>query len=349
MLKKLLATALAVTVISPMSAMAGGHLDKITIIQPSYPSMIFWPSHISAQLGFYEEMGVDPTYLDGDTTVPYQAFLLNGQADFAMLDGPQVFQGASAEMGLKTVYSVHSSAPEGVYVSADSPLQSVTELKGKTVGLASDRDLASLKVAMAHADSNIDGVSTVVVGDAGPTLANVFLKGTAAAFAGSISDLAALATKGVVVRDITPPSAKVAPANTYAVNGATMMDNYDKYCRFLKAYSMGVHVGQYNLDIIAAMSKAKDGAPHQWEVEEVGNSYLQAVAKLQLPPEGDTSYGLVAESAWLTVNNDMKMIGAVDADYNTNDYLSHVFEGCANNFDRAAVEAAADAWMAKNG
>ena len=80
---------------------------------------------------------------------------------------------------------------------------------------------------MAHAGSNIDGVSTVVVGDAGPTLANVFLKGTAAAFAGSISDLAALATKGVVVRDITPPSAKVAPANTYAVNGATMMDNYD--------------------------------------------------------------------------------------------------------------------------
>ena len=50
MLKKLLATALAVAVISPMSAMAGGHLDKITIIQPSYPSMIFWPSHISAQL-----------------------------------------------------------------------------------------------------------------------------------------------------------------------------------------------------------------------------------------------------------------------------------------------------------
>ena len=112
---------------------------------------------------------------------------------------------------------------------------------------------------------------------------------------------------------------------------------------------MGVHVGQYNLDIIAAMSKAKDGAPHQWEVGEVGNSYLKAVAKLQLPPEGDTSYGLVAESAWLTVNNDMKMIGAVDEDYNTNDYLSHVFEGCANNFDRGAVEAAADAWMAKNG
>ena len=79
-----------------------------------------------------------------------------------------------------------------------------------------------------------------------------------------------------MVRDITPPSAKVAPANTYAVNGATMMDNYDKYCRFLKAYSMGVHVGKYNLDIIAAMSKAKDGAPHQWEVEEVGiHTYKQ--------------------------------------------------------------------------
>ena len=57
MLKKILATALAVAVISPMSAIAGGHLDKITIIQPSYPSMIFWPSHISAQLGFYEDQG----------------------------------------------------------------------------------------------------------------------------------------------------------------------------------------------------------------------------------------------------------------------------------------------------
>lgn len=345
MLKKLIVTTLAAALFAPLTAMSA---DKITIIQPSYPSMIFWPSHISRQLGFYEQQGVDPTYLDGDTTVPYQAFLLNGQADFAMLDGPQVFQGANQDMGLKTVYSVHSSAPEGVYVSNTSPLKSVLELKGKTVGLASDRDLATLKVFMAHAKSNIDGINTVVVGDAGPTLANVFLKNTAAAFAGSISDLAALAAKGVTVRDITPPSAKLAPANTYAANGKTMMDNYDKYCRFLRAYSMGVHVGAYNLDIIKAMSKQKDGAPHQWEVESIGDSYLAAVAKLQLPPKMTPMYGLIEEAAWKSVNNDMKLIGEVNKDFPTSAYLSHVFEGCANDFDRKAVEKAADAWMAKN-
>lgn len=349
MLKKLLAVSLLAASLAPLSAAAAGKLDKITIIQPSYPSMIFWPSHISRQLGFYEQQGVDPTYLDGDTTVPYQAFLLNGQVDFAMLDGPQTFQGAAQSMELKTVYSVHSSAPEGVYVSNTSPLKSVTELKGKIVGLASDRDLATLKVFMAHAKSNIDGIKTVVVGDAGPTLANVFLKNTAAAFAGSISDLAALAAKGVTIRDITPPSAKLAPANTYAVNGKTMMKNYDKYCRFLRAYSMGVHVGAYNLNIIKAMSKRKDGAPHQWEVESVGDAYLAAVAKLQLPPKKTPMYGLVDEAAWVSVNNDMKLIGEVNKDFPTAAYLSHVFEGCANDFDRQAVEKAADAWMAKNG
>ncbi|MDH5749845.1 MAG: hypothetical protein OEY85_11110, partial [Rhodospirillales bacterium] len=60
-------------------------------------------------------------------------------------------------------------------------------------------------------------------------------------------------------------------------------------------------------------------------------------------------YGLVDEAAWVSVNNDMKLIGEVNKDFPTAAYLSHVFEGCANDFDRQAVEKAADAWMAKNG
>lgn len=339
--KALLTTALVALVSVPSVAQAQN--KTITLIQPNNGTMGFYGLHVARILGYFEEEGVNVKLLSGDTSVPYPAFLTNGDVDLAMLDGPQTFQARNANIGAVTVYSVHNRAPEGVFVAKASPIKSVTELKGKTVGLASDRDLASLKVAMAHADSNADGIKTVVVGDAGPTLANVFLKGTADAFAGSINDLAALEARGIPIRDITPLSAKNAPANTYAMLGSRMEELKEPLCGFFRAYSKGVQVGIANMEAVAAISRK--GVPHEWESASFGYKYLDAVDDLQLPPD-PKQIGLVNTSAWEGVQKDMILIGEIEKSGPLDKILSNDFMGCANDFDRAEVAAEAAAWMA---
>lgn len=339
--KTLMAAALIGAVAAPTAAPAA---DTINIIQPSNRSMIFWPIHVSEILGYFEEEGIELNLLASDTSVPYPAFLTNGSADLAMLDGPQTFQAVNSDIGIATVYTVHHRAPEGVYVDEKSPIQSVTELKGKTVGLASDRDLASLKVAMAHAGSNADGIKTVVVGDSGPVLANVFLKGTADAFAGSITDLAALGAQGIKVRDITPASAKNAPANTYAMMANRIDELKKPLCGFFRAYSKGLEVGRANIEAVAALSRHPRGVPEQWESASFGYGYLDAVDDLQLKPEAG-KYGEVERGPWDSVMKDMILIGEIDKEIDVDTFLSDAFTECANDFDRAEVAAEVKAWM----
>lgn len=338
--KSLIAAAVAGVLALPAVAQAQ---TTITLIQPNNGTMGFYGLHVARILGYFEEEGVKVKLLSGDTSVPYPAFLTNGDVTLAMLDGPQTFQARKANIGAVTVYTVHNRAPEGVFVAAASPIKSVTELKGKTVGLASDRDLASLKVAMAHANSNIDGIKTVVVGDAGPTLANVFLKGTADAFAGSINDLAALEARGIPIRDITPKSAKNAPANTYAMLASRMKELREPLCGFFRAYSKGVHVGITNMEAVAALSRK--GVPHEWESASFGYKYLDAVDDLQLPSD-PMKIGQVKVKAWEGVQRDMLTIGAIDKAFDVNSFTSNEFIGCANDFDRAEVDAEAAAWLA---
>ncbi|MDG2312867.1 MAG: ABC transporter substrate-binding protein [Alphaproteobacteria bacterium] len=346
MLRKALLTASLVGMLAASGVANAG--TKLTLIQPNNGTMGFYGLHVARVLGYYEEEGVELKLLNGDTSVPYVAFLTNGNADLAMLDGPQTFQAKNEGVGTKTVYTVMLGAPEGVFVSKDSPIQSVTELKGKTVGLASDRDAASLAVAMAHAGSDSKGIKTVIVGDAGPTLANVFLKGTAAAFAGSINDLAALEARGIPIRDITPKSAKNAPANTYSMLAKRMDELKKPLCGFFRAYSKAVYVGTQDLEMVASMSRHPDGVPHEWESASFGYKYLDAVDDLQINADTGKSgkIGHVDAAAWKGVMKDMLMIGAIDKKYDVNSFISNDFIGCANDFDKAEVMAEASAWMA---
>jgi len=340
--KTLLAAAVTAAIALPGLAHAQ---TKVTIIQPNNGTMVLWGLHVARVLGFYDEEGIELNLLASDTTVPYVAFLTNGNADLAMLDGPQTFQAVNSGIPIKTVFTVHSRAPEGVYVANASPIKSVTELKGKTVGLASDRDLASLKVAMAHADSNADGIDTVVVGDSGPTLANVFLKNTAAAFAGSINDLAALEARGIRIRDITPASAKNAPANSYTMMANRMDELRKPLCGFFRAYAKAVYVGVADIEMIAAISRHPDGVPYEWESAAFGYKFLDAVKGLQLPPDPE-KIGQVSQTAWEGVQKDMLLIGEIDKTFDVSSFISNDFLDCANDFDRAAVLAKAKAWMA---
>ncbi len=142
-----LAGSLALLSAAPTVA-AAQDLTTVDVIMPLPRSANFYPLIAGEALGYFEEEGVRVNLLPSSTSIPYVAFVMNGQADLAMLDPNETLAAVASGANINTVYEVMQNAPEGIAVSADSDIDSVEDLVGTTVGLVSDRDRAFLAMAL---------------------------------------------------------------------------------------------------------------------------------------------------------------------------------------------------------
>ena len=110
-------------------------LKNINFMSSNDASCSVYPQ-FDAGLRLLEEEGYKLNLLSSDTSVPYVAFLQNGDADIAMLDAGQILQAVVRGQPVKVVYEAYQFAPEGIVVLADSPVKVLADLKGKTIGLA---------------------------------------------------------------------------------------------------------------------------------------------------------------------------------------------------------------------
>ncbi len=176
----------------------------VNMINPLPRSTVFYPLVVGEALGYFDDEGVEVILLPSDTSIPYVAFVQNGQADLAMLDPVETFNAVLAGANINTVYEVMQNAPEGIAISTESDAETVADLVGTTVGLVSDRDRAFLQAALDTLGHSIDEVETVVLGESGPTLAAAVREQTVSAIAGSVPGWLALEANGIGIKLITP-------------------------------------------------------------------------------------------------------------------------------------------------
>ena len=203
----LLATALTVSGYSGLAIAE----TEVRMINPVPRSAVFYPLVVGEALGYFKDEGVSVTLLPSDTSIPYVAFVQNGQADLAMLDQNETLNAVIAGANINTVYEVMQNAPEGIAVSSESGIKSVSDLVGTTVGLVSDRDRAFLQAALDIAGHSIDDVKTVVLGESGPTLAAAIRDQKVSALSGSVFDWATLQASGIGLDLITPDELLASP------------------------------------------------------------------------------------------------------------------------------------------
>jgi NitT/TauT family transport system substrate-binding protein len=341
MIKKLVAIGLvlaACTFPRPASAQT-----RLNIIQPVLRSMLVWPIHVGEMLGYFDREGVSLELISTDANIPYTVFLVSGNADLVLIDSAQALHALNAGYDVASIYSVHNPTPQGIFVSEDSPIFSVTDLKDKTVGLGSDRDRLALDVALAREGISGEDVSTVVVGDSGPILTGVFTNRMADAFAGSLTAIIPLAAYGIRLRDIARANSLGAPTNSFLIQRERMEELREPVCGFLRAWSKAIHIGSQDIEIIAAMSRHPEGVPETWENPAFGYQYLHAVADLEIP-RGDT-FGKADPNAWQAVLDDMLLVGEIEIRHDVHALLDDSFLSCANDFDRDQVMREAHAWM----
>jgi NitT/TauT family transport system substrate-binding protein len=319
--------------------------DTLNVLIANERSNTFYGMFIAEELGYWEDVGIEVNWLSSATTIPYVAFLSNGQADLVMFDAAQTLQAVDAGQDFKIIYEDMQFAPEAMYVAADSDITEIAQLKGQTIGLVSDRDRIIAQVALESAGLTIDDVSTVVLGEGGPTLANAFIRGTVAAVAGGATELATIQGAGVAIRNITPPEVAENPANSFAIRTDRIEELRDPVERFLLAWSKGMEAGRLDLQMSGAIMS--EAVPEQWVTKEAGSQHLELAAMKLHEPLSDKR-GALHPEMWARVQPVLVSVGEISKTHDPATFTDSSFIEAANQYNMDEIKADVAEWIANN-
>ena len=336
----LVSTALAVAAVPAVAQ----DLTTVNMINPLPRSTNFFPLVVGEALGYFAAEGVEVNLLPSDTSIPYVAFVQNGQADLAMLDPVETINARLAGANINTVFEVMQNAPEAIGVLDTSAYDSVDDLVGTTVGLVSDRDRAFLQASLDVMGKSIDDVQTVVLGESGPTLAAAIRDGEVSAISGAAPDWISLNANGINVRLITPEEMLASPANTFAINADMIEEKRAAIEGFLRAWNKGMYVAKVNPEMVA--QALRKGVPAEWENEAAGQLFLDMSIGMNVSTT--ERLGDLQSDVWTALQPRLLSSGAIAEQVDVTTFLNDTYIAAANDFDRAQVEAEAAAWLEAN-
>jgi len=295
-----------------------------------------YPQFIMQEFGFLEEEGYKINLLSANTTVPFVAFLANGDADLAMLDSGQVFQAVDAGQPIKVVYEAYQFGPEGIYAPADGDIKRIEDLRGKTIGLASDRDLITTVIGLESGGVDVNEVKTVVLGDSAPTIVKALQDKTVQAVTVGPVERVSIISGGVELLDLTPAEVSHVPGNSVAVWGPTMEEKRPLIQAFLRAWAKAQQSGV--LDTKAVMSACKKRVPEQWEQPGSGERVVNnSVYNTQL--RRTMKLGEMQPDVWQRIQPPYVKLGEISRELDPADFLDTSFVDEANNFSTDDVKA----------
>jgi NitT/TauT family transport system substrate-binding protein len=319
-------------------------LETVTAIMPRPRSTNYFPLIVGEALGYFEEEGIRVELLPSDTPIPFVSFVRNGTADIAMMDPAEVLTAVAAGADIKVVYEVMQTAPDGVAVSASSDVQDISDLDGQVVGLVTERDMVTMKIALDARGLTEADVTPVVVGEAGPTLAAAFRDQTVAAIAGSGPDWLAIQAAGQEIRLITPSEVSAKPGNTLVVDTANLADRREALEGFMRAWSKGMYVAEIDPEVVAKI--AQTTVPAEWEDPEFGAAFLGNAIRLNVSVT--EAKGDLQTAIWSSIQPAMIKFGVISEEVDPATFLEPGLIGPANDWSKDEVAAEVAAWRAEN-
>lgn len=150
---------------------------------------------------------------------------------------------------------------------------------------------------------------------------------------------------GVDVRNITPEDVANIDGNPLAVLPPRLEEKRDAIVGFLRAWAMGQHLGQTHPEVVEAIVREK--VPTEWRNEASGEAAFELSLQLMTPddPEriGDLRLGV-----WETGQGLLFRAGILEEKADVSKALNDELIEEINDFDRAAVEDAAEKWAQEN-
>ncbi|NLT42299.1 MAG: ABC transporter substrate-binding protein [Anaerolineae bacterium] len=316
----LLAIATVVVGCTGATAAPPAATERVKIAMGFIPNVQFTPMYVALEQGFFAEEGLE-LELDYGMEADILGLLGAGQLQFAIGSGDQVVLARAAGLPVVYVYDWYNRFPVSVVSLAASGIESVEDLKGKTVGVS---HLAGASYigwrALAEAGGLQDGDVTLQA--IGYTQVAALTSGQVdAAVCYYMNEPVQLQTAGeavsqILVNDITP-----LPSNGIITNEATISGKPDLIRRLLRAFDRGLRYTLDNPD--EAFAIAEKAVPEIEGAREVQRAVFEACLELWDTDE----LGVSSDEAWSSAAEFMLRDGLVDvavdpASAFTNEFLS---------------------------
>ena len=327
------------------AAQGGAEPQDIVYAQPTPPTLLFYPPIVAEQLGFFEQEKVRAKLAPSAEEISATAFLDNGDADISLADVDEIVIARSRGGEHQAIFSPQHSNTAGIVVPGDSPIRDFGGVSGKKVGLASEEDTALFE-AMLHAEGiSKDDVDTAVVGTSAPTLVDVLRKREIDAYVGAVSDFTALQANGVALRNITPEEVGKIDGNPMAVLPETLQEKRQVLVGFLRAWAKAQYLGWSRPEVVEKIMREE--IPAEWRNEAVGEASLKQAIQL-FEPDDPQRIGDLRPEVWETGQDLLFRVGILEERADVSTMLNDELIDEVNDWDRAAVDKAADDWAQQN-
>jgi NitT/TauT family transport system substrate-binding protein len=212
------------------SGSSSAKTQDVSLVVPA-PVGIYFPSVIVAQKKFWPEAGLNVKLLptDGSPIVAQQ--LVAGKEKFGMLTADAVYLADVQGADLRGVSLMTHDDAALLSVPDDSPIKSVDQLRGKSIGVtaAGDGAIPLTKVVLADAGIPAGDYKLPVVGPGGPAAAQALKSGRVSAYAHGISDVGGMeAVAKVKLRSIMPDKFVGLPGNVLGLSQKVLDDPAQK-------------------------------------------------------------------------------------------------------------------------
>lgn len=264
------------------------------------PTAQMFPIFMAQEKGYYAEEGLDVTlnYSKGSSDAARQ--LAAGNADWGIFSAAATMQTTQRGFPLKAIMQVYYPDTFDIVVPADSPVQSMADMVGKTIGVS---DLAGGEVPMVRASIVESGlvegsdVKLVIAGEGDPTTVRSFTEDRIQAYAGAKRDLLLIPAQGIPTRSITPSAIAAFPGDALAVRAETFASDPELLAKFVRATLKGHAWGMANPDAAFELLKTKYAAASLGD-NPVAAEFWALVQTYYTAPESVTLHGTFLPASW---------------------------------------------------
>jgi NitT/TauT family transport system substrate-binding protein len=329
---------------NPSTSAGSSAPASLTFIFPnSQPTLSFYPYYVARDLGYYTAEKLSVTFVGSDGGAQAEQQIIAGKADVGSPPVTSSLTAAGQAFPVKFIYSFSTGSNFGVFVNADSPINQIADLKGKTIGItnASGGEVPILNAALGSAKVDPTTVKEVAIGDGGPVTYGALKNGSVAAYATSYTSEATLIAAGLKLRDITPSQFQSFPAFGMTTTATVLKSKKDALARFGKAIAEATYFCQSSPSACQTIMQ-KDG-PQQWTDPKLGGALLTRILNASKVAVG-SQYGLIDASAFATYQGFAKASDPTYKNVDLNTFLDKSLVTQFNNFDHAAIKSAALAY-----
>jgi NitT/TauT family transport system substrate-binding protein len=329
-----------------------GEVRKVTLLLPFQESIFYHGITIARENGYFadENLEVETQASEGSAFVTQQ--IVGGGVEYGTNTPAETLVALSKGLDLKIVAGMYYAPVFGISVLEGSPIQSVADLDGKTLGItdAGGGEVPLVRSVLAAQGLGYDKeVKIQVVGPGGALAVNSLNNGKIDAFAGAINDFAGLEAKGVKLRSVLPEDFATQPGDSLMIRTETFDDaaKKDVAAKMMRAIFKGIHYGRLNQE--AGLCTMKKFLPEEHEDPEFARLYYQRAVELMEPSNPDR-YGEILFPNWEFIQQLLLDAGGeegLESPVDLKAHLTNELVGAMNDWDRAEIEQEAKASTVK--